>query len=179
MRRLDRTLLLITLLALCRLAACGGDVPKGGDMKTMKKYLEFYFPTTGAASYNVVHEWGEYLITTEAGPDDQLHPDSEPYRGFVTMRPYVAAGRAIAPPPPVYCITPAGEVWTTADAAAIPAAKERVEVEDKGGGMTLTTTIESASEAVIDCFRESCEIWTRIGALEVKGGRTRFKPARR
>ncbi|MDY0110019.1 MAG: hypothetical protein RBT60_08805 [Candidatus Krumholzibacteria bacterium] len=157
------------------LTACSVGNTGGGDMK---KYLEFYFPTSGAASYSVVHDWGEYLIVTEAGPQDELHPDSEPYRGFVTMRPYIAAGRTVTPTPLIYCITPAGEVWATADLAAVPAAKTRVEVSDQGGGTTLTSTIESPSEAVIDCFREQPGIWTRFGRLEVKGGKTRFKAER-
>jgi hypothetical protein len=163
------------LLVLCLLAACGGAI--SGD-RDMKKYLEFYFPTTGAASYTILYDWGEYLVITEAGPRDELHPDTEPYRGFVTMRPYPAEGTSVVPAPPIYCITPAGEVWTTTETAAVPAIKKRVEVQDKGGGTVLTTTIESPGEAVIDSFHDDREIWARFGTLEVKGGKTRFKAVR-
>jgi len=141
----------------------------------MVRYLEFYFPPSTAASYNVVHEWGQYLIVTEAGPEDSLHPDSEPYRGFMTFRPYVAEGRTVSPAPLIYCVTPQGEVWVTSDVAAVPATKRREEIVDRGGGSTTVTTIESPSEAVIDSFRENPEIWTRMGTLEVRGGSTRFR----
>ena len=158
--------------AILLLAACGGG---GGAVGDMEEYLEFYFPATTAASYNVVHDWGEYLIIAGAGPEEVLHPDSEPYRGFVIMRPLVTANRTVTPTPPIYCVTPDGEVWITTDTAAIPAVKTREEVADQGDGMTVTTTIESQAEPVIDSFRENRAIWTRVGRLEVGGGSTSFK----
>lgn len=161
--------LAIVLLPAVAIAA---GARRGTDMTP---YLEFYFPTTGQGIYHVVFDWGEYLILTEAGPDEDLHPDGEAFRGHVTMRPRVAEGKS--GPATIYCVTPAGEVWATDQGDSVPAAHHREEVV-REGTTTTTTTIESPGEAVILSLRESPAIWRRHGTLEVKRRKTTFRPSR-
>ena len=140
----------------------------------MEKYLEFYFPSTGSYFYEIKFDWGTYLIVTEAKPGEEVHDDSKPYRGFVTMRPSVAgAGEESFP---IYLVTPQGEVWTSNRHDAIPKEKQRKEVVVDGSS-TMTSTITSASEPVIDDFLANKAQWKRHGSLTTKGDKSEFERA--
>ena len=138
----------------------------------MQEYMEFYYPTTGQYTYNVTFPWGEYVISTGATADEELHPDSEPYRGYITIRPIIRDS-SIVKSMPVFLITPKGEVWINNNPGDIPASSHREEVtieKSDSSTSTNTVTIESVSEPVIDNFQENKQTWKRYGKLEAAVG---------
>ena len=136
----------------------------------MREYIEFYYPTTGEYTYEIVFDWGLYVITTSHKPDEQVHPDSEPYKGYIVMRP--SPKESSQKEFPLYLITPEGSVWTHAISDAIAETKTREEVvTEKSGSVTSTsiTTINSPLEPVVDHFLSHKEEWKDHGRL-VKDG---------
>jgi hypothetical protein len=138
----------------------------------MQEYMEFYFPTSGQYTYNIAFDWGEYIITTGATGEEELHPDSEPYRGYITMRPIISDSTLVQNLP-TYLITPKGVVWQNFNTAGIPASSHREEITVEKSGSTTSTstvTIESVSEPVIDNFQENKQNWEKYGKLEAAIG---------
>jgi hypothetical protein len=139
----------------------------------MQEYLEFYFPSTGTYYYQIDFDWGTYTIETGASADEELHPDSELYRGYITARTPLTVtpqGEKLY----TYLVTPKGDVWIT-DATDIPESKTRQEVvEEKteSGTSTSTTTITSSSEPVIDYFFSHKDAWKKYGTLKTIDGKT-------
>jgi hypothetical protein len=156
------------LLAL-GLAACG----KPSTQEQVDDYLEFYYPTTGDYFYDIVFGWGNYLITTHHKLDEQVHPDSEPFRGYITFRPSADKDET-GQPPMIYLVTPDGEVWMHANDGTIPAKSERDEVVREGSS-TTTTTIRSESEPVILDFKKDPQNWQRYGKLLRDGDKSRLE----
>ena len=137
----------------------------------MQEYMEFYYPTSGEFTYNIVFDWGEYVIFTGAKMEEELHPDSEPFKGFITFRPIVTDA-SFTETVPAYIITPEGEVWKTTQLGLIPEATTREEVIEKKteyGTSTQTRTITSYSEPLILSFKNNKEIWNRYGTLTLEG----------
>lgn len=132
----------------------------------MDEYIVFYYPTTGEVFYDIVFDWGSYVIDTGASMDAQLHADSEPYKGYISMRPFVD-GVAPEESLPIYLVTPGGEVWIT-DAEDIAKTSSREEVEVDGSD-TMTTTINSSLEPIVDHFKTSKNAWKKYGDLTKSG----------
>lgn len=143
--------------------------------KMMQDYLAFYFPATGESFYEITFDWGSYTFITGAGPDDELHPDSEPYRGFVTARP--SPLNSDEGEMPSFLITPKGEVWVHQEQEGeIPeynSREEKVVEKDKYGTTTTTTTIQSPLEPLVDHFKEHPEGWNKYGVIQV-GKKSKF-----
>jgi len=144
----------------------------------MQDYLEFYYPTSGIYYYQINFEWGDYIIDTGASADEELHPDSELYRGYITAR----TSTAVTPEGEklhTYLVTPKGEVWIT-DASDIPETKTRQEVvieKTDSGTSTSTSTINSTSEPVIDHFLNHKDAWKKYGTLKSADGKNySFEP---
>ena len=143
--------------------------------------MEFYYPTTGKITYNIIFDWGEYIITTEDKPNADVHTNSKPYLGYITFRPEVAKPKlkpSLNQPIPFYVITPGGEVWENVTGHGIAVASKRQEVTKERsahGISTKTLTIESGSEAIIDHFKAHPEKWTPYGRLERRGAKVRLK----
>ncbi len=130
----------------------------------LKKYLEFYFPSSGRFIYEIAFDWSTYVITTHRKLDEQPHPDSRKYRGYVTMRPSLpeAEGKPLLH----YLATPKGEVWVIRDDAGIVKSRQRRE-EVKSGSMTATTIITSVSEPLIEHFLAQPSKWKKFGRLKI------------
>jgi hypothetical protein len=144
------------------------------------EYMEFYYPTSGEFTYNIVFEWGEYEIFTGAKMDAEMHPDSEPFKGFITFRPMVTnsekAGIVFA-----YLVSPEGDVWKTAQFDSIPKStirKEVIEEKTEYGTSTQTRTIDSSSEPMILSFKNKKEIWEKYGKLTAEGTTSSFTPVK-
>jgi hypothetical protein len=147
----------------------------------IQEYMEFYYPTSGEFTYNVVFDWGEYEIFTGAKIDEQVHPDSEPFKGFITFRPYVTDA-ALTPAMPVYLITPDGEVWKTIQGSSIAENNTRKEVTEEKtdfGTSSQTRTINSSSEPVILSFKNDKGIWEKYGTLTAGDNKSSFTPAKK
>jgi hypothetical protein len=139
----------------------------------LQEYLEFYYPTSGTFYYQIAFEWGDYLIDTGAAIDEDLHADSESYRGYITARPSMeetADGQILK----TYLVTPDGEVWITTN-RDIPEIKSREEIVTKEtdyGTSTNTTTINSTLEPVVDHFRTNKSDWQKYGKLTSSNGKS-------
>ncbi len=155
-------LLLLGLMVL-GLGACE---PKSTQAQ-IDEYLAFYYPTTGDYFYQIVFDWGEYLIITHPKPNEQVHPDSEPYRGYITFRPSVETDDK-GDPLMIYLVTPKGDVWMHANNGSIPESTVREEVV-KEGSMTTTTTIDSPSEPVIKDYLQNPGNWQHYAQLIADG----------
>jgi hypothetical protein len=158
------TQLLLCFIALTILAGCTKSTEE-----QMKQYIEFYYPTTGEALYEINFDWGMYSIMTGAGNDDELSAESEPYRGYITMRPL---SNDSSNKLPVYLITKEGAVWTFEFPNEIAPVKTREEVtiEQHGSGTTTNTvTINSPLEAVVDHFASNPSKWKAYGKLRKNG----------
>ncbi len=143
----------------------------------LKKYMEFYYPSTNQATYTIRFPWGNYTITTENPLSSEVHEDSKPYLGFITFRPTITTPSNHIKPS-LFLITSEGEVWENHTGQKIPNEKERKEIIEKkheSGITTTTRSICSVSEPVIDHFRTNKEQWTKYGILEVIKGKTRLK----
>ena len=154
----------LTLLCLL-VIGCGKSTEE-----QMREYVEFYYPTTGEYSYDIVFDWGSYVVTTSHKPDEQVHPDSEPYKGYIVMRP--SPKERSQNQFPIYLIAPEGSVWTHPVSDDIPETKTREEVvTEKSGSVTSTstTTINSPLEPVVDHFLSNKSEWKDYGRL-VKDG---------
>jgi len=165
----------IVLVGICLLLA---GCSKTED-EQMQEYIEFYYPTTGEFTYEILFDWGTYVITTGAGMDEELHPDSEPYKGYIVMRPS-PKDESTAGAHLTYLITPDATVWTngTADIADVNTREEVVTEKTEYGTSTQTTTIQSPLEPVVDHFKANKEAWTQYGVLEPAGAGYRLrKPA--
>lgn len=157
------------------LAALGATFLLAGCEKSlddqMTEYMEFYYPSSGAFWYDIAFDWGSYLITTHDKLDEEVHPDSERFRGYVTLRPTVAAP-AEGLDPKVFLISPQGEVWSIERSVDIAKSTTRDEViveRVQGGTMTQTRTINSESEPVIDHFLANPAAWDRYGTMVADG----------
>jgi len=147
----------------------------------VQEYMEFYYPTTGEFTYSIVFEWGEYEIFTGAKMDEKVHTDSEPFKGFITFRPFVT-NSAITETFPVFLITPNGEVWNTAQISSIPESITRKEVTEEKtefGISTQTRTIESTSEPVVLSFINNKPIWEKYGTLTTGVDKSTFTPVQK
>ena len=143
----------------------------------VQEYMEFYYPSTGKITYNIVFDWGEYIITTENVQTSDVHDDSKPYLGYITFRPEVAK-KSSEPNQPFYLITPEGEVWENVSGRDIPKISERTEITKKKtaiGTSTQTLTFRSGSEPIINHFRTHPEQWRRYGKLHRNGNKTRLE----
>ena len=139
--------------------------------------MEFYYPTTGKIRYEIIFDWGEYIITTEDKADADVGADSKPYLGYITFRPEMAK-ESEETKQPFYLITPDGEVWENKSGHSIPKTSERIEVTKKKtefGTSTQTLTFRSVSEPIIDHFKAHPEQWNRYGTLHRKGNKTRLE----
>lgn len=142
----------------------------------LRKYMEFYYPSTSKTTYEVLFPWGTYVITTEDPLSAEVHEDSKPYQGYITFRPIVT-NSSDQLQPSLFVITPEGEVWENPSGEGIQKEKQRKEIvtEEHGSGiMTSTTTITSVSEPVIDHFKTNKDQWHRYGNLEILKGKTRL-----
>ena len=164
---MPKLLKILTLALVTGLTGCSKSVES-----QMQQYLEFYYPTTGTYFYQIDFEWGSYMIDTGASADEELHHDSELYRGYITARTALATtpqGEKLY----TYLVTPKGTVWIT-DATDIAESKTRQEVvEEKTtyGTSTSTTTITSSSEPVIDHFLQNKQAWKKYGAMKSTDGK--------
>ncbi len=157
------------LAALCATFLLAGCEETLDDQMT--EYMEFYYPSTGDFWYDIAFDWGSYLITTHDKMDEEVHPDSEPFRGYVTLRPTVATP-AEGLDPKLFLINPDGEVWTIERAVDIAKSTTREEVtveRVQGGTMTQTRTIQSESEPVILHFLANQGAWSRYGTMVADG----------
>ncbi len=158
----SRLNLFLMLVIALMLLSCSKTVEQ-----QMHEYIEFYYPTTGQYTYSVIFDWGEYVITTETPAGGEVHPDSKPYQGYITMRPNISAlpnGQKL----PVYLITYEGDVWKTEANDNIPETRNRKEVSEEksaSGTMTHTITIESVSEPVIDSYLTNQQAWMHYGKM--------------
>jgi hypothetical protein len=146
-------------------------------IKQMHDYMEFYYPSKSKVTYNIIFDWGEYIITTEDKETASVHEDSKPYLGYITMRPEVVK-QSPDFSPSIYLITPDGEVWENTKGHDISERKSRQEIskeKTKHGVTTKKLTIQSMSEPVIDHYRTNPEKWTRYGKLEIIGNKTKLK----
>lgn len=160
-----KTKLLHVLLPFCLLLLTGCGPKSTQDM--VDQYLEFYYPSTGDFFYQIVFDWGEYLIMTHAKVDEEVHPDSEPYRGYITFRPSTATDDK-GQPVMIYLVTPDGDVWMHPNDGSITESTTREEVVEEGS-MTTTTTIESPSEPIIQDYSRNPQNWKRYAKLIAKG----------
>lgn len=143
----------------------------------IKKYMEFYYPTTGKVTYNIVYDWGEYIITTEDKLDADVHTDSKPYLGYITFRPMISKSYP-EQKESFYVITPEGDVWENKTGHGILERGNRQEITTKKtehGTSTKTLTFESVSEPIIDHFKAQPGQWKKLGILERHGNKTRLK----
>ena len=159
------------LAALSVLTGCG----KKSEEVQMQQYMEFYYPSTTESTYEIVFDWGQYVISTHTPVSEKVHADAEKYRGYITMRPS-AAQPSVGAQKATYLITPEGQVWALADASGIAASGSREEIT-KDGGSTSTVTVQSPSEPVIDHFLANPDAWKRYGTVEGSDGKYKFKPA--
>ena len=145
--------------------------------KQLNEYMEFYYPAKTQFTYDIIFDWGEYIITTEDPKGTVVHQDSVPYLGFITMRPKVEkpAAELITP---FYVITPEGLIWENTTGVGIAEIKTRQVVTEKRvehGVSRTTLTINSVSEPLIDHFKKHPEKWTKYGQLEIVNGKTKLK----
>lgn len=139
--------------------------------------MEFYYPGKSKVTYNIIFDWGEYIITTEDKQDANVHEDSRPYLGYITFRPKVDE-QSSQQKQSFYVITPEGEVWVNTTGQGISEVAIRQEITEertKHGITTKTLTIQSISEPIIDHFKAHPEQWTRFGKLQYHGDKTRLK----
>lgn len=158
----------VAIISIFGLAGCTKSVES-----QMQEYLEFYYPSSGTFYYQIAFEWGDYIIDTGASADEELHSDSELYRGYITARTSVAVtpdGEKLK----TYLITPKGDVWITdvTDIAETKTRKEVIEEKTDFGTSTSTTTINSSSEPVIDHFLANKDAWKRYGTLKSRDGKS-------
>jgi len=140
----------------------------------MHEYIEFYYPSTGGFTYDIIFDWGSYIIVTGPNAEEKLNEDSEPYRGYIVMRPDPNPGGE-QKNLPIYLITPEGGVFTKIDNAEIPELKTREEViveKTEYGTSTMTTTLHSPLEPVVDDFLSNRDQWVPYGRVESSGGKT-------
>ena len=133
----------------------------------MNQYIEFYYPTTGEATYEINFDWGYYSIITGAGNEEELSPASEPYRGYITLRPRPNNEEDFKNFS-AYLITKNGEVWICKQANEIAPVKTREEIVVENQS-TSTTTINSPLEAVVDHFNANPSKWESYGTLKKQG----------
>lgn len=162
--------LLLAGLIVLGLGACGSK----STQDQIDEYLAFYYPTTGDFFYQIIFDWGEYLIITHAKPDEQVHPDSEPYRGYITFRPSADVDEK-GQPLFIYLVTPRGDVWRHANDGSIPETIVREEIVTEGS-MTTTTTIDSPSEPVIQDYLHNPQNWQRYAQLVPDGRDYELQP---
>ena len=137
----------------------------------MTEYMEFYYPASTESYYDIVFDWGSYLIYTHDRPGAEVHADSAKYLGYITLRPEVATP-AEGLDPQVYLIAPDGEVWSIERSVDIAKRSERQEVTVErlqGSTSTMTRTINSTSEPVIDHFLVDQSAWNRYGTMVADG----------
>ncbi len=137
----------------------------------MNEYLEFYYPPTGRFFYDIIFDWGKYVILTGDKLDTKGHKDSEKYLGYITMRPEVTKPNPELKPL-IYLVTPKGAVWTIAPTTAIAKTSSRKEItvtRRRSSVSTQTTTINSPSEPVIDYFLTNRKKWSAYGQLTRSG----------
>lgn len=137
--------------------------------KLVDQYIEFYYPTTGPAFYEIVFDWGIYMIDTGHALEDSVHADSEPYKGYITMRPFVNEDETIEERY-TYIILANGDVWRT-DATDMEKTNPREEVvieKNENGTSTMTTTINSYLEPVVDHYLSNPSEWKEYGALVIR-----------
>ena len=142
----------------------------------LQEYMEFYYPTSGEFTYNIIFEWGEYEIFTGAKMNEDLHPDSEPFKGFITFRPIVT-DISFTEPVPAFIITPEGKIWKSIQLDSIPESITRKEIIEKKtdyGTSTQTRTITSSSEPMILSFKNNKDIWVKYGNLTVGESQSNF-----
>jgi hypothetical protein len=140
------------------------------------KYMEFYYPSTSKATYEILFPWGTYVVTTEDPLTSEVHKDSRPYLGYITFRPIVSVPSKELQPS-LFLITPDGTVWEHPFDQKIEKEKQRTEVikkEHEAGITTTSMTITSISEPVIDHFKTNNDQWNRYGNLEIIKGKTRL-----
>jgi len=143
----------------------------------IREYMEFYYPTTGEFTYIIEFEWGEYEIYTNAKMEEEMHVDSEPFKGFITFRPTVTS-TAFTEVATAYIITPDGEVWKTVMLDSIPEStirKEVIEKKTEYGTSTQTRSINSSSEPLILSLTNNNEIWEKYGTLTFDGDQSSFE----
>lgn len=143
----------------------------------MQEYIEFYYPSGGIFTYEIVFNWGIYLIATGADKDDKLHQDSEPYRGYITIRPFFYNSED-ALSMPIYLVTPGGDVWITRNGAEIPENKYREEITEKeseAGTMISTVSLTSPLEPIVDHFFSNRGVWEKYGTLIAENGKYSLK----
>lgn len=160
------------ILACIVLSACGKSLDD-----QMNEYLAFYYPASGKFSYEIIFDWGKYVIITEEKLDAKVHKNSEKYRGYITMRPEVAKPDPELKPL-IYLVTPKGAVWTIPPTTAIAKVRTRKEVtitRRRSSTSTQTTTINSPSEPVIDYFLAKRNKWSAYGQLTRSGDETGLK----
>ncbi len=142
--------------------------------KLLKKYIEFYYPTTAAAYYDIVFEWGNYGITTGEPLEAEVHPDSERYRGYIGMRP-APLTNADGTPLATYLITPDGKVWMCYESEVEIAPHNKRDEVVQEGNATSTTIIQSPLEPLVDHFSAYPEKWKAFGNLVASGKKYKLR----
>ncbi len=166
-----KSLIFLPLFAVLFFISCEKSLQSQID-----EYILFYYPTTSQYFYEISFDWGYYIIDTGPALDEVVHKDSEPYKGFITLRPKVTSN---APQEKLatYLITPQGEVWKTF-ADDIPESSSREEVvEEKTeyGTSTSTTTINSTMEPVVNHFKTNKNFWQKYANIEGSEGNYSLK----
>lgn len=139
----------------------------------LQEYIQFYAPATHKTTYQIGYDWGDYLVFMEDAQDAKVHKDSEPFRGFFVLRPYVKKGQQTKDVLKTYLIKPNGEVWATLKNREIPETNRRKQITKNGSSKT-TVTIDSPGEAVILSFKNNPSIWFQYGLLKKSGNRYKF-----
>lgn len=160
------------LLTLCLVALSLAGCARS-PQEQVEEYMRFYYPATSENFYDITFDWGRYEIITSDPIGSEVHPDSQPYLGYITMRPHVT-GPSGDFKPAIYLITPEGAVWSIAGDADIAMEKSRDEVtveESTHGTATTTITHNAPNEPIIDHFKGNPSMWQKYGTLKaVEGG---------
>lgn len=136
------------------------------------EYMRFYYPAKTESYYSIIFDWGRYEIIPTDPVGSDVHEDSKPYLGYITMRPFIKTPPADFKPA-IYVITSKGVVWSIGSDTDIPKDKQRNEVvvkKDKYGTATRTKTLTVPNEPIIDHFKTNPGAWQKYGTLKATGG---------
>ena len=154
---------------ICFILGVHSTTAQQDTQKLVDQYIEFYYPTTGAYFYEIAFDWGMYMIDTGHALEDSVHVDSERYKGYITLRPF-PNGVQNAELLFTYIVLTDGDVWRT-DATDMEKTNPREEVvieKDEYGTSTMTTTINSYLEPVVDHYLSNPTQWEKYGSLVIR-----------
>lgn len=156
----------MSLIAVLGFGACG----KGLETQ-MQKHLESYYPSSRETRYKVNFDGGFYDIYTTGSAKPKSAGVDARYDGYIVARPNIknsTRGQAYW----TYLVTPGGKVWRRIDSGEIPASghhmTELLTIQDTVT-TTITQTVNSHAEPVIEDFLDNPEGWSLYGVLESEG----------